>query len=416
MTATILVVDDEPDLEALVLQKFRRQIRDGLVQFVFAHDGIEALQSIEEHPDVDMVVSDINMPRMDGLSLLQKLQEAEDKKSTIIVSAYGDMSNIRTAMNRGAFDFLTKPIDFGDLEMTIDKTIRHVEMMRDARRRQAEAERAHASLSRYFSPQIASRLACEGEAEGMTVHWRDVAAIFTDVTSFTSLVETAAPEVFGPLLNEYVGGMTEIVFGHEGTVAKVIGDGIQILFNAPGDQPDFATRAIACAHDLDDWAERFRARWKSDGVNFGLTRIGVHAGPAMVGNFGGNRFFDYTAYGDTINIAARLEGANKFLGTRICASATVAEAAKDFNGRPVGDLLLRGRTEPLRAYEPLRHEAFKRPATTQYSDAFAKLEAGDAAAMPAFAALVGLHADDALAGFHLRRLLNGAKGIRMQLE
>ena len=416
MTATILVVDDEPDLEALVLQKFRRQIRDGLVKFVFAHDGIEALQSIEEHPDVDMVVSDINMPRMDGLSLLQKLQEAEDKKSTIIVSAYGDMSNIRTAMNRGAFDFLTKPIDFGDLEMTIDKTIRHVEMLRDARRRQADAERAHASLSRYFSPQIASRLACDGEAEGMTVHWRDVAAIFTDVTSFTSLVETAAPEVFGPLLNEYVGGMTEIVFGHEGTVAKVIGDGIQILFNAPGDQPDFATRAIACAHDLDDWAERFRARWKSDGVNFGLTRIGVHAGPAMVGNFGGNRFFDYTAYGDTINIAARLEGANKFLGTRICASATVAEAAKDFNGRPVGDLVLRGRTEPLRAYEPLRDEAFKQPATTQYSDAFAKLEAGDAAAMPAFAALVGLHADDALAGFHLRRLLNGAKGVRMQLE
>jgi adenylate cyclase len=414
MTATILVVDDEPDLEALVLQKFRRQIRDGLVQFVFAHDGIEALQSIEEHPDVDMVVSDINMPRMDGLSLLQKLQEAEDKKSTIIVSAYGDMSNIRTAMNRGAFDFLTKPIDFGDLEMTIDKTIRHVEMMRDARRRQAEAERAHASLSRYFSPQIASRLACE--ADGMTVHWREVAAIFTDITSFTSLVEAAAPEVFGPLLNEYVGGMTEVVFGHEGTVAKVIGDGIQILFNAPGDQPDFATRAIACAHDLDDWAEEFRARWKSEGVNFGVTRIGVHAGPAMVGNFGGNRFFDYTAYGDTINIAARLEGANKFLGTRICVSATVAEATKDFHGRPVGDLVLRGRTEPLRAYEPLRQEAFKRQATKQYSDAFAKLEAGDVAAMPAFAALVGLHADDALAGFHLRRLLNGAKGVRMQLE
>ncbi len=112
MTATILVVDDEPDLEALVLQKFRRQIRDGSVAFVFAHDGIEALQSIVDHPHVDMVVSDINMPRMDGLSLLQKLQEAEDKKSTIIVSAYGDMSNIRTAMNRGAFDFLTKPIDF----------------------------------------------------------------------------------------------------------------------------------------------------------------------------------------------------------------------------------------------------------------------------------------------------------------
>ena len=190
MTATILVVDDEPDLEALVLQKFRRQIREGTVNFVFAHDGLEALQKIDANPDVDMVVSDINMPRMDGLSLLAKLQEADDKKSTIIVSAYGDMSNIRTAMNRGAFDFLTKPIDFGDLEATIDKTIRHIEILRDARRRQAEAERAHASLSRYFSPQIASRLAGNAETNGMEVHRREVAAIFTDVTSFTTLVET----------------------------------------------------------------------------------------------------------------------------------------------------------------------------------------------------------------------------------
>ncbi|HEX3115683.1 MAG TPA: response regulator [Bradyrhizobium sp.] len=416
MTATILVVDDEPDLEALVLQKFRKQIREGSVQFVFAHDGLEALQTIEQQPHVDMVVSDINMPRMDGLSLLAKLQEAEDKKSTIIVSAYGDMSNIRIAMNRGAFDFLTKPIDFGDLEMTIDKTIRHVKMMREARLRQAEAERAHASLSRYFSPQIASRLACDGEADGMTVHWREVAIIFTDVTSFTSLVETAAPEVFGPLLNEYVGGMTEVVFAHEGTVAKVIGDGIQILFNAPGDQPDYAARAIACAHDLDAWAEDFRERFKLKGVNFGITRIGVHAGPAMVGNFGGNRYFDYTAYGDIINTAARLEGANKLLGTRICVSDTIAKGTENFQGRPVGDLVLRGRSEPLRAYEPLRPAAFEGAATRQYSDAFAKLEADDAGAMPAFAALVGLHSDDALAGFHLRRLLNGAKGVRMQLE
>ena len=210
--------------------------------------------------------------------------------------------------------------------------------------------------------------------------------------------------------------MTEVVFMHEGTVAKVIGDGIQILFNAPSDQPDYAARAIACAHDLDAWAQSFRERWKSKGVNFGITRIGVHAGPAMVGNFGGNRFFDYTAYGDIINTASRLEVANKFLGTRICVSATVAKAAENFTGRPVGDLVLRGRSEPLRAYEPLRAEVFAAPATTQYSEAFAKLEAGDAAAMPAFAALVGSHADDPLAGFHLRRLLNGAKGVRMQLE
>jgi class 3 adenylate cyclase len=416
MTTTILFVDDEPDLEPLVLQKFRRQIRDGTVQFVFARDGVEALASIEQDPLVDMVISDINMPRMDGLSLLAKLQEAEDKKSTIIVSAYGDMSNIRTAMNRGAFDFLTKPIDFGDLELTIDKTIRHVEMMREARRRQLEAERAHASLSRYFSPQIASRLAAGSASDGMEAHRREIASLFTDITSFTSLVETTAPDVLGALLNEYMAGMIDIVFAHEGTVTKIVGDAIQVLFNAPGEQPDYATRAIACAHDLDIWAEAFRQRWKEKGENFGATRIGVHAGPAMVGNFGGGRFFDYTAYGDTINTAARLETANKYLGTRICVSAGVADRTEKFQGRRVGDLLLRGRSEPLPAYEPLRAAAFAAPATLQYGEAFAKLEAGDAAAMPAFAALVGMHADDALAGFHLKRLLNGGKGIRLQLE
>ncbi|MBR1208918.1 MULTISPECIES: adenylate/guanylate cyclase domain-containing protein [unclassified Bradyrhizobium] len=415
MSSTILVVDDEPDLETLVLQKFRKQIRDEAVSFLFARDGIEALQLIELHPQIDLVVTDINMPRMDGLSLLQSLQEAEVKKSTIIVSAYGDMSNIRTAMNRGAFDFLTKPIDFVDLEATIAKTVRHVEMLREARRRQLEAERAHASLARYFSPEIAKRLAASAGASGMEVHRREVAAIFTDITGFTSLVEAAAPEVLSELLNEYVGGMTDVVFAHEGTVAKVIGDAIQVLFNAPGDQPDYATRAVACALDLDSWAQEFRGRWKSKGVSFGATRIGAHAGPALVGNFGGSRFFDYTAYGDTINIAARLESANKLLGTRICVSAVVANAADSFSGRPVGDLLLRGRREPLRAHEPLLPGAFAAPATEQYAAAFAKLEAGEISAVQAFASLVGMQADDPLTGFHLRRLLNGGKGVQIEV-
>src|SRR5262250_3534300 len=142
---------------------------------------------------------------------------------------------------------------------------------------------------------------------------------------------------------------------------------------------------------------QFLERWRAKGVNFGATRIGVHAGPVLVGNFGGNRFLDYTAYGDTINTASRLEAANKALGTRICVSAAVAAGAEGFQGRPVGDLMLRGRSEPLRAYEPLLPAVFAGPTTAQYSEAFAKLEAGDAAALPAFAALVGTHANDALA-------------------
>src|SRR5689334_20199531 len=230
MTARILVVDDEPDMETLLLQKFRRQIGDGAVELLFAHDGVEALDLLASSGTLDMVIADINMPCMDGLSLLQKLQEAEDKISTIIVSAYGDMSNIRTAMNRGAFDFLTKPIDFPDLEATIAKTIGHIKLLREARERQAAAERAHASLSRYFSPNLAARLASDSEAIELRGRRREIATLFTDIAGFTTLVETLEPDVLGPLLNDYLVGMTDVVFAHDGTVAKIIGDAIHVLF------------------------------------------------------------------------------------------------------------------------------------------------------------------------------------------
>jgi adenylate cyclase len=354
-------------------------------------------------------VTDINMPRMDGLTLLQKLHEAEEHLSTIIVSAYGDMANIRTAMNRGAFDFLTKPIDFADLETTIAKTLRHLEVLREARRRQAAAERAHASLSRYFSPRLAERLADGGDVAGLAGERREVATLFTDVAGFTSLAESIDPALLTKLLNEYLSGMTDIVFAHDGTVTKIIGDALHILFGAPADQPDHAARAIACALDLDAFAQTFRETWKSNGTTLGVTRIGVHAGPAIVGNFGGGRFFDYTAYGDTINIAARLEAANKELGTRVCVSGAAVERAGTFHGRLVGDLVLRGRSEPLRAYEPLNAG----DDADGYRTAVAKLEAGDPAALAAFAAEVGRKPDDQLASFHLKRLLNGETGARI---
>jgi adenylate cyclase len=416
MTARILVVDDEPDLEALLVQKFRHQIREGTIEFLFAGDGIEALATLAKNRDVDMVVTDINMPRMDGLTLLEKMQGGrDDDLSTIVVSAYGDMANIRTAMNRGAFDFLTKPIDFVDLEATIAKTIRHVRNLRDARRKQAAAERANAALARYFSPNLAQRIARSTDGIDLAGRRRDIASLFTDIAGFTTLVETLEPDVLGPLLNDYFVGMTEVVFANEGTVAKIIGDALHVLFGAPGEQSDHAARSVACALDLDDYAEQFRLRWRDKDIRLGITRIGVHAGPAIVGNFGGDRFFDYTAHGDTINTAARLEKANKALGTRICVSATLANKVDGFQGRPVGDLVLRGKNTALRAFEPLRAERFKSPETASYLDAFAKLEAGDPGAMAAFAAHVGASPDDHLAGFHLKRLLNGGVGTTINL-
>ncbi len=129
----ILVVDDEPDLEPLIKLRMRRKIRSGVYSFEFAENGVEALEVLKQHQDIDMVVTDINMPQMDGLKLLEQVPNvAGDDIRCIVVSAYGDMKNIRTAMNRGAFDFVTKPVDFDDLQVTIERTLDHLDEWRKA--------------------------------------------------------------------------------------------------------------------------------------------------------------------------------------------------------------------------------------------------------------------------------------------
>ena len=416
MTARILVVDDEPDLELLIIQRFRRHIRDSKFSFSFADDGVNALAKLDADPDIDMLLCDINMPRMDGLTLLGRLQEREGHPATVIVSAYGDMTNIRTAMNRGAFDFVTKPIDFADLETTIAKTLRNLEITRGYQRRQQEAERARAQLSRYFSPSLADVLVADTEHINLDAQWRDITSMFTDIASFTTLAEVLLPDTMGPLVNEYLTGMTKIVFENGGTLMNIVGDALIMMFGAPTDQPDHAECAVACALQLDAYAEAFRARWCNKGVSIGVTRIGINSGPALVGNFGGGRFFNYAAYGDTLSIAARLETANKQLGTRICVSDSVVQRIVGFRGRPVGKLLLRGRSEEVPAHEPLTAERHADPLTREYCAAFVKAEACDPAALPAFAALLGRHSGDGLVSFHLKRLLAGAAGVTVALE
>ena len=235
---------------------------------------------------------------------------------------------------------------------------------------------------------------------------------------FTPLVESLDPSLLGQLLSAYLEGMTEIVFAHEGTVAKIIGDAIHVLFGAPADQPD----AARARHRLRARARCQRGRcsareWNARGVPLGVTRIGVHAGPAIVGNFGGGRFFDYTAYGDTINAAARLEAVNKQFGTRICVSAVAGRARRRFP-RPAGRRSRAARTQRADARIPaaLAAERHSDAPTAAYLDAFAKLESRDPAAVAAFALLVGARPDDPLAQYHLKRLLNGGSSARIEMS
>ncbi|HQO87507.1 MAG TPA: response regulator, partial [Bacteroidia bacterium] len=130
MVKKILVVDDEPDLELLVKQRFRSQIRNNELQFDFAHNGEEALQKLKEDDDIDLIFTDINMPVMDGLTLLNQIKENKIQPKAVVISAYGDMDNIRKAMNSGAFDFITKPIDMTDLDTTLRKGLSEVEIIK----------------------------------------------------------------------------------------------------------------------------------------------------------------------------------------------------------------------------------------------------------------------------------------------
>lgn len=154
---TILVVDDEPDVADLIRQRFKRHVKSGDFYFVAAMDGIEALEALDRNDEIDVVLTDIRMPRMDGLTLLSRLGELDRLLRSIVVTAYGDMQNLRTAMNRGAFDFLTKPLDLDDLEITIDKAIRSVEQ-------QKRAEHVRELFGRYLSPDILASLLREPAA------------------------------------------------------------------------------------------------------------------------------------------------------------------------------------------------------------------------------------------------------------
>jgi adenylate cyclase len=196
---------------------------------------------------------------------------------------------------------------------------------------------------------------------------------------------------------------------------KVVGDAVHAMFGAPADQLDHAERAVGCAQAMDTFAEQFRRSRREQGVELGQTRIGVHSGRAIVGNFGGDSYFDYTAHGDAVNTAARLESANKFLGTRVCVSASTVDRIAIFSGRPVGVAAVKGKTERLKLFEPVDQDGPDAPRMPDYQSAYELMEAGDAGASQAFAAYVGKHGEDPLAMFHLKRLLAGERGVEVVL-
>ncbi len=360
----ILAVDDEPDFEVLITQSFRRQIRAREFVFRFAHHGEEALQVLAEEPDIGLMLLDINMPVMDGLTLLAELRERQSEVRAIIVSAYGDMTNLRTAMNRGAFDFVTKPVDLSDLEITIRKTLADTEKLREMDRLRVAAERARNNLSRYFSPNVVDMLAAQDEPLG-AVRRQTVAVLFVDIVGFTRMAEAMAPEAVVTLLRQFHERMTSQIFACGGTVEKYIGDAIFAVFGVPNSSPEDAVNALRCAEMMLQALERWNAERVEGGEAPLAIGIGLNYGAAVLGDVGSEHSMSFTVIGDTVNTASRLQGLTRSLGTplvigdalirAVAAMLPAAAGAADLLGplEDQGEQILRGRAGPVRIWTRL---------------------------------------------------------------
>lgn len=311
----------------------------------------------------------------------------------------------------------------GDLEATIpaggtdeiSSMADALTVFRAATAERVAAERARANLSRYFSPNLADHLAENPETFELGGERRELTFLFTDLASFTTLVEKLDPAVVVSVMNEYIGGISAIVFEHGGTVDTVVGDAVHAIFGAPMEQPDHAARGVSCALAIDAFVRSFAEEKAEENIPIGITRIGVHTGSAIVGNFGGENYFHYTAHGDAVNTAARLETANKALGTRMCVSTDTAQIIPDFVGRPIGSLILKGKAKEIFAFEPVDQKQAGSEMLNEYLGAFEKLQDGDPGCIRAFASYVGKYDNDPLANFHLQRLLAGQISINISL-
>ncbi|MBD0332482.1 MAG: response regulator [Chitinophagaceae bacterium] len=340
----ILVADDEVDLEMLIKQKFRRQIRENKYQFHFVLNGKEALTKLQSEPDIEVVLSDINMPEVDGLTLLSKVNETSPLIKTVIVSAYGDMENIRTAMNRGAFDFITKPVNFEDLEATIEKTIQQVKQLKQT----LEAIKENNILRMYVDETVLKFMTRrEFESTLLSNEIIEATVMFVDICGFTAMSENQPPDTVVTLLNNYFDVMVKEIIGQGGYIDKFIGDAVMAVFKGNY----HLDRAIEASLGLRTKVEELP---HDAGTYVPKVSIGINSGEMISGNIGSAnlRRLDYTVIGDTVNTAQRLQTSAQE-GQILITEPSYEKVKEFFNCKKVGEMKFKNKEKNLIVYEVL---------------------------------------------------------------
>jgi class 3 adenylate cyclase len=344
--AKILVADDEPDFEMLIKQRFRRQIRESKYQFIFALNGSEAVRMLQEHTDVDIVLTDINMPEIDGLTLLTKLPAINPLLKAVMVTAYGDMENIRTAMNHGAFDFICKPVNFSDLELTIEKTLEYVTQLKHT----LQAIKENNILRMYVDDTVLNFMnRKEFESVLLANETIEATVAFMDICSFTSITENESADKVVHLLNSYFDMMVKEIIAQEGHVDKFMGDAVMAVFRGPY----HLDRAVEACLSVRTQIETIQV--ENYGINFlPKVSIGINSGEVISGNIGSGNLkrLDYTVIGDVVNVAQRLQNAAE-AGQILVNEAAYDRIKESFNCRRVGEIKIKNKVAPLVAYEVL---------------------------------------------------------------
>lgn len=342
----ILVVDDETDLELLIKQRFRRHIREKEFEFIFAINGKIALQKIQSNPDITIVLTDINMPEMDGLTLLTRLNETSPLIKSVIISAYGDMDNIRTAMNRGAFDFICKPINLEDLDLTLQKTILYVDQIHQT----INAIKENNILKMYVDKSVLSFMGSqEFEESLMENETIESTVAFIDICNFTSISETEPADKVVQLLNRYFDVMVKEILAQGGYVDKFIGDAIMAVFKGEFHLDRAIEACLAVSRKIENLPVQ------SDLLDFSpRVAIGINSGEMISGNIGSVslRRLDYTVIGDSVNTSQRLQGLAK-PGQILINESSYLKVKESFNCTKVGDLQLKNKTLPMSIFEVL---------------------------------------------------------------
>lgn len=272
------------------------------------------------------------------------------------------------------------------------------------------------AFSRYVSPLVVRQLIDDPGRLNVESRRQEAAFLFTDIAGFTQLSEQMPSEQLTAILNDYFEGACRVIFAHGGTVDKYIGDAIMVIFNAPIAQADFTQRALACAIELDRYAEAFRRAQQERGIPFGSTRIGVHCGLATIGNFGSQSRLEYTALGDTVNIAARCESANRFFGTRVCCTGEIVRQCPGTVFLPIGAVVMKGKQSAVELFSPLAAIDLSESAAAQYRRAYAELATAGPNARALFEALYEAYPEHPLVAFHYHRLMTGASSVMIVMD